>query len=382
MASALFRLAFRSFPREHRELTEAEAVEAFEFDARWKYACGGLDFDYPGFVHTVLVDMRARLERSERPKRIFEVTLDAAREAGCVSARRVLDSTPLYDAVATQDTVTMIRSAIRQLLAAAGPVLAGELRELFDRADPVPAEVVDAGRASLGWRTLEAELARYAGGRYEELRHLTARAGTLGYRVRGGSAVCQVWERGGQVGQIVEGLHTLLAQRHQHGGGNSLQLAELIGNAQLAPARLVEAVHLFQVGAGAGAQLFGDFLVEAFDLGQLLDGNEGHLLQGGEAFGHQQMGDDVVDIKGIDEHLRAAAEFLGGEARHRQRFLFGDRPGVESAQEEVEQPLARRRVIEDVADERRLRRLAHKVLEPDSGGVDALEEERVQRAVA
>lgn len=100
-------------------LSDREAVEAFEFDARWKYACGGLDFDHPGFVHTVLVDMRARLDRSQRPRRIFEVSLDAARRAGVVSARRVLDSTPLYDAVATQDTVTMIRSAIRQLLAAA-----------------------------------------------------------------------------------------------------------------------------------------------------------------------------------------------------------------------------------------------------------------------
>ncbi len=65
-------------------LSDREAVEAFEFDARWKYACGGLDFDYPGFVHTVLVDMRARLARSQYPKRIFEVTLDAASAAGVV----------------------------------------------------------------------------------------------------------------------------------------------------------------------------------------------------------------------------------------------------------------------------------------------------------
>ncbi|CAN5464315.1 hypothetical protein BH24ACT7_BH24ACT7_25620 [soil metagenome] len=73
-------------------------MQAFEFDARSKYACGGLDFDYPGFVHTVLVDMRARLAGSERPRRIVEVSLGAARAAGVVSARRVLDSTPLYDA--------------------------------------------------------------------------------------------------------------------------------------------------------------------------------------------------------------------------------------------------------------------------------------------
>ena len=41
--------------------SDREAVDRFCFDARWKYAAGGLDFDYPGFVHTVLVDMRARL---------------------------------------------------------------------------------------------------------------------------------------------------------------------------------------------------------------------------------------------------------------------------------------------------------------------------------
>jgi hypothetical protein len=116
-------------------LSDREAVTAFEFDARWKYTCGGLDFDYPGFAHTVLVDMRARLARSERPRRIFEVTLEAAREAGVVSAKRVLDSTPLYDAVATQDTVTMIRSAIRQLLAAADAGLETELRAVLERDD-------------------------------------------------------------------------------------------------------------------------------------------------------------------------------------------------------------------------------------------------------
>ena len=49
-------------------LSDREAVERFTFDARWKYAAGGLPFDHPGFAHTVLVDMRARLARSERPE--------------------------------------------------------------------------------------------------------------------------------------------------------------------------------------------------------------------------------------------------------------------------------------------------------------------------
>ena len=44
--------------------SDREVVDRFAFDVRWKYAAGGVDFDYPGFVHTVLVDMRARLARS------------------------------------------------------------------------------------------------------------------------------------------------------------------------------------------------------------------------------------------------------------------------------------------------------------------------------
>jgi hypothetical protein len=115
--------------------SDREAVERFTFDARWKYAAGGLEFDYPGFVHTVLVEMRARLAASERPDRIFEVVLETAKAAGLVGRKRVLDSTPLYDAVATMDTVTLVRSAVRGLLAACPGELEGELRGLLRRDD-------------------------------------------------------------------------------------------------------------------------------------------------------------------------------------------------------------------------------------------------------
>jgi hypothetical protein len=87
------------------------------------------------FAHTVLVDMRARLARSTRPKRIFEVTLAAASGAGLVGHRRVLDSTPLYDAVATMDTITLIRSAVRTLLRVADTGLETELRAVLSSGD-------------------------------------------------------------------------------------------------------------------------------------------------------------------------------------------------------------------------------------------------------
>ena len=115
--------------------SDREAVDRFTYDASWKYAAGGLGFDYPGFVHTVLVDMRARLRASEDPDRIFRAVLDVAKRAGLVGRRRVLDSTALYDAVATMDTVTLIRSAIRGLLAVCDRDLEAELRGLLARDD-------------------------------------------------------------------------------------------------------------------------------------------------------------------------------------------------------------------------------------------------------
>ena len=113
--------------------SDREAVDRFAFDLRWKYAAG-VSLDYPGFVHTVLVDMRERLRGSERPNRIFEAALEMAKGAGLVGRKRVLDSTALYDAVATQDTVTMIRAAIRGVLRVAGD-LEPELRAALTRDD-------------------------------------------------------------------------------------------------------------------------------------------------------------------------------------------------------------------------------------------------------
>jgi hypothetical protein len=119
-------------------LSDREAVERFTFDARWRYAAGVGGYDngnWEHFAHTVLVDMRARLAASEDPKRIFSVTVEAASAAGLVGARRVLDTTPLYDAVATMDTITLVRSALRGLLRVADDALEGELRAVLSSDD-------------------------------------------------------------------------------------------------------------------------------------------------------------------------------------------------------------------------------------------------------
>ena len=63
------------------------------------------------------------------------MTVGAASEAGLVGAKRVLDSTPLYDAVATMDTVTLMRSAMRGVFKVADSALEAQLRQVITSGD-------------------------------------------------------------------------------------------------------------------------------------------------------------------------------------------------------------------------------------------------------
>jgi hypothetical protein len=133
-------------------LSDREAADRYAFDVRWRYAAGVADAvageETASFAHTVLVDLRARLRRSQDPDRIFRVTCQLARQAGMVGVRRVLDSAPLEDAVTTQDTVTMLRGAIRGLLRACPPALAAKVRALLQREDDYAAP----GKPACDWQ--------------------------------------------------------------------------------------------------------------------------------------------------------------------------------------------------------------------------------------
>ena len=132
-------------------LSDREAADRFAFDVRWRYAAGVADAvageETASFAHTVLVDFRARLRRSADPDRIFRVTCQLARQVGLVGVKRVLDSAPLEDAVTTQDTVTMIRGAIRGLLRACPPELEAKVRAGLQREDAYAAP----GKPACDW---------------------------------------------------------------------------------------------------------------------------------------------------------------------------------------------------------------------------------------
>jgi hypothetical protein len=131
-------------------LSDREAVERYCFDNRWRYAAGVGGYDSSGwdsFAHAVLVDMSERLRNSADPDRIFPAALGAARAAAFVGKKRALDSTPLYDAVATMDTVTLIRSAIRGLVKVADADLEDELRRAIKSGD----DYASASKPQIDW---------------------------------------------------------------------------------------------------------------------------------------------------------------------------------------------------------------------------------------
>jgi hypothetical protein len=132
----------------HEGLSDQEAVDRLERDLAWQ-AAAGVHSGYEAFHSTVLVGARNRLRESKRPRRLFEDTRAVAAEAGVLQGRaRVLDSTPLYDAVATQDTVTQLRSAIRKvLMLLAGTNLGARMRLALRRDD----DYLSQGKPPCDW---------------------------------------------------------------------------------------------------------------------------------------------------------------------------------------------------------------------------------------
>ena len=105
-------------------LSDREAISALRRDIAWKVA-RGLRLDHQGFHPTVLVYWRNRIRTSPRPRRVLEAVRRSWSQTGVLTGRgrRVLDSTALARAVATQDTVTQLVAVIRRFrrLVAAGP---------------------------------------------------------------------------------------------------------------------------------------------------------------------------------------------------------------------------------------------------------------------
>jgi hypothetical protein len=136
-------------------LSDREAISALRRDIAWKVACG-LHLDDEGFHPTVLVYWRNRIRHSARPRRILEAVRQVVEQTGVLTGRgrRVLDSTIVADAVATQDTVTQLVAAIRRVRRLVPAARAVELAA-HDYDEP--------GRPECAWDDLEAKQALVSG---------------------------------------------------------------------------------------------------------------------------------------------------------------------------------------------------------------------------
>jgi transposase len=121
-------------------VSDREAERRSRFDLSWKAALG-LPLEHRGIPHICLVEFRARLVQAGMEDWLHERLVGVAKRAGVIGHRRVVDSTGIADSVVTQDTVSLIRSAIRRCLrrleevaaAKAGACRASLARQDYDR---------------------------------------------------------------------------------------------------------------------------------------------------------------------------------------------------------------------------------------------------------
>lgn len=102
--------------KELYDLSDPQTADALRFDLRWKVACGR-SLTETSFDPSTLVYWRKRIAKSQHPDRVFEAVDRVVAETGVLRGRRkrVLDSTVFDDAVATQDTVTLLVAAMRKV---------------------------------------------------------------------------------------------------------------------------------------------------------------------------------------------------------------------------------------------------------------------------
>jgi transposase len=98
------------------DLSDGQAADAVKYDIRWKVACGR-SLTQMSFDPSTLVYWRKRVAKSDRPGRVFDAVAEVIGQTGALAGKRkrVIDSTVLDDAVATQDTVTQLVAAVRKV---------------------------------------------------------------------------------------------------------------------------------------------------------------------------------------------------------------------------------------------------------------------------
>jgi hypothetical protein len=180
--------------------SDPEAIDALRFDLRWKVAAGTA-LDDEGFDPSSLVYWRRRLRNSDRPNRIFDVVADVIAQTGVLRGkkRRAVDSVVFDDAVATQDTVTLLIGAIRRVarVVPGATAVIGQLCTAHDYTDP--------GKPRIAWEDHDARDALVSALVNDALAVLAAFEGADGLDEQGAEALALLALVAGQDVEPAEG---------------------------------------------------------------------------------------------------------------------------------------------------------------------------------
>ena len=119
------------FLRAYEGVSFVEAIERTKYDLRWKVALG-LELEEVPIQKSALQEFQARLVLHGQGEALLKKSIDAARDAGYVTSRKIrvaLDTTPTLGKGAVKDTYNLLADAIEKLATrlaeVAGEAIAG-----------------------------------------------------------------------------------------------------------------------------------------------------------------------------------------------------------------------------------------------------------------
>lgn len=154
------RLAAVVLLQAYADVSDEDAVQFAETDARWQMVLDCLGEEEAPFKKTTLVDFRARLTRAGAHNALLRRTVDLAKQTHDFGARQAaalriaVDSVPRAGAGRVEDTLNLLGRALRMLAIAAATMLALPPRELIAQV-PLPVLAAPSIKAGLdqAWGT-------------------------------------------------------------------------------------------------------------------------------------------------------------------------------------------------------------------------------------
>ena len=144
------------------DVSDREAADRMLYDLRWKVALD-LPLDFPGVDPSSFCVYRRRLQEHGQERYAFDRFLQVGRAAGFIPDKVTLltDTTAVKGAGAVQDTYTLLRKGLRQLLKSLGYHLPGQRQGLAPAVRQLVTTYVDRDRkAEIDWSDPQARRAQ------------------------------------------------------------------------------------------------------------------------------------------------------------------------------------------------------------------------------